>query len=75
MSLMLSVPATIPATSGATFNPAFAPRSGGTLRCFYEMPFGLVERNLRQVPLSQHARAFSRYDPHGAAPTITWILA
>jgi hypothetical protein len=28
---MLSAPATIPATSEATFNPAFAPRSLGTL--------------------------------------------
>jgi len=31
MSSMLSAPATIPATSEATFNPAFAPRSLGTL--------------------------------------------
>ena len=28
-----SAPATIPATSEATFNPAFAPLSAGTLRC------------------------------------------
>ena len=30
---MLSAPATIPATSEATFNPALAPLSVGTLRC------------------------------------------
>lgn len=30
---MESAPATIPATSEATFNPAFAPLSVGTLRC------------------------------------------
>ena len=30
---MLSAPATIPATSEATFNPALAPLSPGTLRC------------------------------------------
>jgi len=29
---MLSAPATIPATSDATFNPAFAPLSLGTLK-------------------------------------------
>ena len=33
MSSMLSAPATIPATSEATFNPALAPLSPGTLRC------------------------------------------
>ena len=30
---MQSAPATIPATSEATFNPAWAPLSVGTLRC------------------------------------------
>jgi hypothetical protein len=30
---MLSAPATIPATSDATFIPAFAPLSLGTVRC------------------------------------------
>ncbi len=30
---MLSAQATIPATSDATFNPAFAPLSVGTVRC------------------------------------------
>ena len=30
---MLSAPATIPATKEATFNPALAPLSPGTLRC------------------------------------------
>ncbi len=34
MSSMLSAPATIPATNEATFNPAFAPLSVGTLRCW-----------------------------------------
>ena len=33
MSSMLSAPATIPAPREVTFNPAFAPRSVGTLRC------------------------------------------
>jgi hypothetical protein len=33
MSSTPSAPATIPATSEATFNPAFAPLSVGTLRC------------------------------------------
>ena len=33
MSSIESAPATIPATSEATFNPAFAPLSVGTLRC------------------------------------------
>ena len=32
---MLSAPATIPATSEVTFNPAFAPLSLGTVRCFW----------------------------------------
>ena len=33
MSSMLSAPATIPASSEATFKPAFAPLSPGTVRC------------------------------------------
>jgi hypothetical protein len=33
MSSMLSAPATIPATKEATFNPALAPLSPGTLKC------------------------------------------
>ena len=33
MSSIESAPATIPATSEATFNPAFAPLSVGTVRC------------------------------------------
>ena len=33
MSSIESAPATIPPTSEATFNPAFAPLSVGTLRC------------------------------------------
>ncbi len=33
MSSMLSAPATIPATREATFKPAFAPLSPGTLKC------------------------------------------
>jgi len=34
MSSIESAPATIPATSEATFNPAFAPLSVGTVRCW-----------------------------------------
>jgi hypothetical protein len=33
MSSIESAPATMPPTSEATFNPAFAPLSVGTLRC------------------------------------------
>ena len=33
MSSIESAPAAIPATSEATFNPAFAPLSVGTVRC------------------------------------------
>ena len=34
MSSIESAPATMPATSEATFNPAFAPLSVGTLSCW-----------------------------------------
>ena len=35
MSSMESAPATIPATSEVIFNPAFAPLSVGTVRCWW----------------------------------------
>jgi hypothetical protein len=34
MSSIESAPATMPPTNEATFNPAFAPLSDGTVKCF-----------------------------------------
>ncbi len=41
---MESAPATIPATSEATFNPAFAPLSVGTLRCVWASSWSPADR-------------------------------
>ena len=53
MSSIESAPATIPPTSEATFNPAFAPLSVGTVRCCIgqlPQPGRLGQRQHRDQP-------------------------
>jgi hypothetical protein len=44
MSSIESAPATMPATNAATFNPAFAPLSVGTLNCLSANPYKPADR-------------------------------